>query len=363
MEILLSIIVFIVILFLIVLVHEWGHFKAARKFGIRVDEFGFGFPPKIFGKKIGETEYSLNWIPLGGFVKIFGESREGEGEPDSFVSKPIWQRMIVILGGVFMNWVLAAVLLTIGFWYGLPQEVTDANIDRARDVSIAITHVAPGSPAEEAGIKIGDSLVSLSYANNTSQVLEVEDVSAFINTSAGEEEVQVGIKRGEEVLNLSMLPEEPNEDGKRIIGVGLAKLGIVSSTWYQAPWDGTKAAWTMTTIFVGAFYDLLKNLILTGSAGADLAGPVGIGVMTYQFTQLGLSYLIQFAAILSLNLAIINILPIPALDGGRFLFLIIEAIKGSPVSKKMEATFQTAGIFLLISLMIFVTIKDVARFF
>jgi len=364
MGILISIAVFIIILLIIVIVHEWGHFKAARMFGIRVDEFGFGFPPKIWGKKIGETEYTFNWIPLGGFVKIFGESREGEGEPDSFVSKPIWQRMIVILGGVFMNWVLAFVLLTIGFWYGLPQEVTDANIDRARDVSVAITQVSPGSPAENAGIKLGDSIVSLSSGDETVAVSKVSDVQNFISKSKGNE-ISVSVKRGDELLEVPVIPEEKTIEGEKraIIGVGLANLGIVSSPWYLAPLDGLKATWTITVVFVGAFYEIIKNLIFTGSAGVDLSGPIGIGVMTYQFTQLGFSYLIQFTALLSLNLFILNALPIPALDGGRFLFLLIEAIKGSPVSKKVEMAFQTAGIVLLIILMILVTIKDVVRFF
>jgi len=364
MGILISIISLIVILLIIVIVHEWGHFKAARMFGIRVDEFGFGFPPKIWGKKVGDTEYTVNWIPLGGFVKIFGESREGEGEPDSFVSKPIWQRMVVIMGGVFMNWVLAFVLLTIGFWYGLPQEVTSANIDRARDVSVAITQVSSGSPAENAGIKLGDSISSLSFGEESVSVSTIEDVQSFISSNKGNE-ITVNLKRGDEELRIPVVPETKvvGDEEKTMIGVGLANLGIVSSPWYLAPIDGLKTTWHITVVFIAAFYDIIKNLIFTGSAGVDLSGPVGIGVMTYQFSQLGFSYLLQFTAILSLNLFILNALPIPALDGGRFLFLVIEAIKGSPVSKKVEMAFQTAGVVILILLMVLVTIKDIARFF
>ena len=364
MGILISVISLIVILLIIVIVHEWGHFKAARIFGIRVDEFGFGFPPKIWGKKVGDTEYTVNWIPLGGFVKIFGESREGEGDPDSFVSKPIWQRMVVIMGGVFMNWVLAFVLLTIGFWYGLPQEVTSANIDRARDVSVAITQVSSDSPAEHAGIKMGDSIDSISFGDESVNISTVEDVQNFISKNKGNE-IIVNLKRGKEVVEVPVTPETKmiGDEEKTMIGVGLANIGIVSSAWYQAPLDGLQTTWHTTVVFVSAFYDIIKNLIFTGSAGVDLSGPVGIGVMTYQFSQLGFSYLLQFTAILSLNLFIINALPIPALDGGRFLFLLIEAVKGSPVSKKVETAFQTAGVFVLILLMVLVTIKDIARFF
>ncbi len=362
MMILLSIIVFIIILALLILVHEWGHFKAARHFGIRVDEFGFGFPPKIWGKKMGKTEYTINWIPLGGFVKIFGESREGKGEPDSFASKPIWQRMIVISAGVFMNFVLAVVLLTIGFWYGLPQLVTDENIDRARDINVTITQVMPESPAQSAGFKIGDSVSKLSAAGEQVLVSEPEQIQEFVKKYKGEE-ITVLLKRGKEEINVGIVPRVNAPLGEGAMGVALGKVGVVSSAWYKAPWDGLQATVMMTTAFLGGFYELLKNLIMTGKAGVEIAGPVGIGQMTYQFTQLGFSYLIQFAAILSINLAIINALPIPALDGGRFLFLIIEAVKRSPVSEKVENTFQTVGFALLILLMVAVTIKDVIRLF
>jgi len=363
MAILLAIVVFVIILALLVLVHEWGHFRAARKFGIRVDEFGFGFPPKIFGKKYGETEYTLNWIPLGGFVKIFGEQRgEGEGDPNSFISKPVWQRMIVILAGVFMNWVLAVVLLTVGFLYGLPQLVTDENAERARDVSVAITQIAPNSPAKEAGFKVGDSITQLSFEEESVAIAEPEELQGFVNTHKGEN-ILVDVERGKETLEISVVPRVQVPEGEGAMGIAMGKVGIVSSVWYKAPWDGLKTTALMTVAFVNGFYEIIKNLIVTGEAGVDIAGPIGIGQLTYQFTQLGLSHLIQFAAILSINLAIINALPIPALDGGRFVFLVIEAIKRSPVSEKMENAFQTAGIVFLILLMVAVTIKDILRFF
>ncbi|MEK7452659.1 MAG: RIP metalloprotease RseP [Patescibacteria group bacterium] len=362
MSVLLSIVVFIVILALLVLVHEFGHFKAARKFGIRVDEFGFGFPPKIWSRKKDETEYSINWIPLGGFVKIFGESREGEGDPSSFASKPVWQRMIVISAGVFMNWVLAVVLLTIGFWYGLPQLVTDENIGRARDVTVTITQVVSSSPAQEAGFKVGDSINKLTFGSDIILISEPEHVQEFIAKHKGEN-ISAQIKRGGELLNLEVTPRLKVPEGEGAVGVAMGKVGIVSSIWYKAPWDGLKTTYFMTGSMFTGFYEILKNLVLSGKAGVDVAGPIGIGQMTYQFTQLGFSYLIQFAAILSINLAILNALPIPALDGGRFIFLIIEAIKRSPVSQKVEMTFQTVGIALLILLMVVVTIKDIIRLF
>lgn len=360
--IILSIVIFIIILALLVMVHEWGHFKAARKFGIRVDEFGFGFPPKIWGVKKGETEYSVNWIPLGGFVRIFGESREGEGEPDSFISKSIPKRMAVILAGVTMNWILAAALLTVGFWYGLPQEVNDANLGRARDVQVIITKVTSESPAEKAGLKIGDAVKSIKAGGEEFNIAGIQDVQKVIAGNKGKE-ITIEILRGKEMLDLDLTPrvEVPEEEGP--VGVALGNVGIVSSVWYQAPWDGVRTTAFLTVAFIGAFYGIITDLLTTGKVALDIAGPIGIGQLTYQFTQLGLSYLIQFAAILSINLAILNVLPIPALDGGRFVFLIIEAIKGSPVSERVERAFQSAGVALLILLMVVVTLKDIIRLF
>lgn len=360
--IILSIVIFIIILALLVMVHEWGHFKAARKFGIRVDEFGFGFPPKIWGVKKGETEYSVNWIPLGGFVRIFGESREGEGEPDSFISKSIPKRMAVILAGVTMNWILAAALLTVGFWYGLPQEVNDANLGRARDVQVIITKVTSESPAEKAGLKIGDAVKSIKAEGEEFSIAGIQDVQKVIADNKGKE-ITIEILRGKEMLDIGLTPrmDVPEEEGP--MGVALGNVGIVSSVWYQAPWDGIRATAFLTVAFIGAFYGIITDLLITGKVALDIAGPIGIGQLTYQFTQLGLSYLIQFAAILSINLAILNVLPIPALDGGRFVFLIIEAIKGSPVSERVERAFQSAGVALLILLMVVVTLKDIIRLF
>lgn len=360
--IILSIVIFIIILALLIMVHEWGHFTAARKFGIRVDEFGFGFPPKIKGFKKGDVEYSINWIPLGGFVRIFGESREGVGEPDSFVSKPIPKRMIVILAGVFMNWVLAATLLTFGFWYGLPQEVNETNIVRARDIQVVITKISADSPAEKAGLKIGDAITKMKIGGEEFAISEIKDVQKITSAHKGEE-IDIEIKKGKEVSDIRLIPRVDTPESEGPIGVALGKVGIVSSIWYKAPLDGVKATAFLTIAFVSAFYGIIADLVTTGKVALDVAGPIGIGRLTYQFTQLGFSYLIQFAAILSINLAILNALPIPALDGGRFVFLAIEAVKGSPVSEKVERAFQSVGFALLILLMVAVTLKDIIKLF
>lgn len=360
--IIITIIIFLAILALLIVVHELGHFVAARKAGIRVDEFGLGFPPKAFAVKKNGTEYSLNWIPLGGFVKIFGEEGEGRGESDSFASKPVLARMAVILAGVTMNFVLAILILSFGFWYGLPGSVEGNSGVKARDVGVSIVEVAPRSPAEAAGIKIGDMISAFEFGGVKTEVNEVKQAQDFIGEHKGVE-FTMFIKRGNEIAEKNVTPRIDAPQGQGALGVGLEKTGIISYPWYRAPIEGVKAVVGLTWLFISTFYVILKNLIIHGAVTADIAGPVGIGVITRQVTQLGFSYILNFAAILSINLAIINAIPFPALDGGRFLFLLIEAIKGSPVNQKFEQIVHRAGFALLIFLMILVTVRDVIKLF
>lgn len=358
----LTILLFIGILALLIVTHEWGHFIVARKSGIRVDEFGFGFPPKIISIKKGLTEYSLNLIPLGGFVKIHGEEGEGKGEPDSFASRSVPTRIAVVLAGVTMNFLLAMVLLSFGFWYGLPRVVDEHTGYDVRAAKVTILQVAPGSPAAQAGITIGDAIIGASFSGTSADINEVKAAQDYIYAHRGQE-FTIVLARGNERLEKKVTPrmEVPPQEGA--LGVVLEKTGIVSYPWYRAIPEGVKATVSMTGTFLKTFYTILAHLVTEGKLVADIAGPVGIGALTYQVTQLGFSYIIQFAAILCINLAIINSLPFPALDGGRFIFLLIEGIKGSPVSRRFEYIVHTAGFALLIMLMVVVTVRDVVKLF
>ncbi len=367
---LLTIIVFILILGLLIFSHEFGHFISAKKAGIKVEEFGFGFPPRIFGIKKGETLYSLNLIPLGGFVKIYGEQRLKKGEISSkkdkraFYARPIWQRAIIITMGVIMNLFLAAILLGIVHWIGIPTilEENSTQALQAKNVQIQIIDVTKDSPAEKAGLKAGDAIKQFSINNFQFSINEVEDVQQTVARYAGEEVVLI-VQRGKEVFEITVTPRISPPEGEGPLGIALAKTGIVKYPLYAAIWQGFRATGQLIVTFIELFYQLLKTLVLKGVLIGELAGPVGIAVLTSQMTKLGFVYILQFTAIISINLAIINIIPFPALDGGRLLFLLIEKIKGSPVSVKVEQIVNSLGFALLIALMILVTFRDITRLF
>ncbi len=371
-----TIFIFLIVLSILVFVHELGHFGAARLFGVRAEEFGFGFPPRIFGfykdengnwKKIkGNQEvkdargtvWSLNWIPLGGFVKIKGENGENT-DPDSFATKKPWQRAIILMAGVTMNILLAAMLFGVGYMIGLPQNL-DGELGYGARVSneqIQIIKVLPESPAEKVGIRMGDIIVSI---NNT-PFRKYKDLQKYVDEHTGEE-LSYKIKRGDEEKIFIVKPELMEETGRGGIGVAIAEIGLVKYPFYIAFWEGIKTAIFLTWAIIIAFYDLLKNLIIGNGMSAQVAGPVGIAALTGQMARMGFVYLLQFTAMLSINLAIINAFPFPALDGGRLLFLIIEKIKGSPVKQEVEGIIHYIGFALLMVLVIVVTFKDVGRY-
>lgn len=354
---LLAIITFFIVLSSLVLVHEMGHFFTARKMGVKVEEFGMGLPPRIFGfrKEDGNTIYSLNWIPFGGFVKIKGENGENKEETDSFTSKKIWQRALILSSGVIMNLVFAVVLFSIGFLIGLPS-ATDGlpKYAKIRNEKIIIVETVPEYPAQQAGLKLGDFLLSI----DGKEFKEITDIQNYISNR---ERINVVVKRGDQEINKKIVTHQ-NEDGKRIIGVALTKSGIITLPWYLALWGGLKATFNLIIQIISVLYYLLKNLFFHGALIQDVTGPIGVAVMTNTMVQMGFVYVLQFAALISINLAIINFLPFPALDGGRVFFLLIEKIKGSPINQKLEAASNNVGFILLILLMLLVTYRDFARF-
>ncbi len=331
-------IIFIIVLSIIVFVHELGHFVMAKRAGMKVDEFGFGFSPRLWSHKPknSETTYSINWIPFGGFVKIHGEDGDNRDDQKSFGSKKFLPRAGVILAGVVMNVILAAVLFIIVNLIGSKAQ-------------ILITQVASDSPAQHAGLKVGDVIIGFE---------NIEAVQAYIVEHKGREMI-LNLKRGE----IKLTPRIDPPPGEGATGIALAKTEDMHYPWYEAIWRGIKEAGETFWLIVVGFAGLIKRLVLTGHPGVELAGPIGIAVVTGQAARLGVVYLMQFMAFISLNLAVINIVPFPALDGGRFLFLIIEKIKGSPLPKRLENGLNTVGFVLLITLMLFITAKDVLKFF
>lgn len=375
---LLTIITFLIVLSVLVFVHELGHFLAARRFGAAADEFGLGFPPRLFGfykstsgkwkwkwgrgevHDAADTVYSLNAIPLGGFVKIRGENGEEKSDPQSFASKPAWQRTIMLSAGVLMNVLLAAVIFSFIFAFGAVQSIDGVDLKNAevRDRHIMIAAVSKDSPAEQAQLQPGDTIVSI----NGNPVENIEWLQSFVAGKAGET-LEYRIKREDTEFTKEVTPVTLKETNKGGIGIVISEMAFVRYPWYQAVVEGAKN----TVFFLGAIvmglYELLARLFSGGGVSADVAGPVGIAVLTGQVVELGFMYLLQFTALLSLNLAVINILPFPALDGGRILFLIIEKIKGRPVRQQTEALIHNLGFMLLIILVILVTFKDIKGLF
>ena len=346
-----TLLIFILILGVLVLVHEWGHFIAARKSGLTVEEFGFGFPPRIFSWKSGETIYSINLLPLGGFVKILGEN-DGETEsPKSFASKSVGVRGLITFAGVAMNFILGALLLIIGFYVGLPQVLNKENEAIAKNVQIQVVAISDNSPAKKANLKLGDSIEGFG---------DISIFQNFINQNKGKE-ISLKVKRGEENLEIKTIPRVDPPEGEGALGIALAKTGLVSYPWYKSVWLGIQSAFIITWEIIKGFFGLVRNLITAGKIPQEIAGPVGIAVLAGQAINIGFIYLLQLVALISLNLAVLNLIPFPALDGGRLLFLGIEKIKGSKVNPKIENAIHSIGIVLLLTLVALITYRDILK--
>jgi len=366
--------IFIAVIGVLVLVHEWGHFIVARRSGMKVEEFGFGFPPRLFGIKKGETIYSINWIPFGGFVKILGEDGGSRDNPRSFGAKPISARLKVIIAGVVMNFLFAILLLILGNFFGLRIGLFDQEmIDKARDKKIQIIQVVPESPAEKAGLSVLDEIIGFKekageffYSDPvTVYTSTIEEVQKFTLDHAGQTVIMV-LRRGsgeDGLVDAEVITRANPPQGEGSMGIAMALTGVVSYPWYEAIWRGGYDTMTLAYNIVYSYGLLFKTLFTDGKLMGEVSGPVGIATITGQAARVGFSYLMQFVALISVNLAVLNIVPFPALDGGRTLFLLIEKIKGSPINKKIEASLNSVGFALLVTLMIYVTIKDISKFF
>ncbi len=359
-----SILLFIIILAVLILVHEFGHFIAAKRAGVRVDEFGIGFPPRIFSKKYGETTYSLNLFPIGGFVKIFGEnpdmeSLEGIDSKRSITHKSKWTQAWIISAGIIFNLILAWVLISTGFMFGLPYSTDDTKYGaRVEGAALNIMQVVPGSPAELAGLKAGDRIVAL-YAGGDS--LESPDLGSTQKFIASTDELTLEYMREGEVKTVIIQTQTGIVSDRRVIGISMDMTGVLKLPVHEAFYVGLTTTASLTLATTIGLFDFFKN-IFTGQADfSAVSGPVGIVGIVGDASALGFVYLLTLTALISINLAIINLLPFPALDGGRLFFIIIEAIKGSPIKPVIANTANGIGFLLLILLMVVVTYSDIVK--
>ncbi len=352
-----GIILFIAVSVLI-LSHELGHFYAARWLKVRVDEFGFGFPPRILSRVKNGIRYSINILPFGGFVKIFGEQGEGGEFADSFASRPAWQRLIILGAGVFMNLMTAWALFSAGAAIGMPQ--LDENPHSRLPVSII--NIAPGSPAESEGLRFGDQILELKSGDISLRVEQERDVTDFVDGFRGEE-IFMTIRRGGEAKEIKVTPRAHAPEGEGPLGISMGRLGVSRVAWYMAPVTGARILFETLTAIGGGLWFIVVQMISRGGASVSVSGPVGIYLFGKDMQTLGLSYILQFVGMLSANLAVLNVLPVPALDGGRMFFVIIEKLRGVRMNAETEARAHTVGFALLILLMAVVTYKDIVKLF
>jgi regulator of sigma E protease len=384
-----SLLIFFIILSALIVVHELGHFLVARYFGIRVDEFGLGFPPraaKLFTWM--KTDFTLNWLPFGGFVKIFGENPEvpdassltnptrkdlveprglsswGATPDYSFQSKNRGIQAAVLAAGVFFNFLFAWLLISIGFMTGIPSPAgLDLPLENPQTV---ITLVVPGSPADLAGLKAGDTILSLNRGNDI--LMSEEDSN--ISPQAASEFIASSllpftftVERGGEVSEREVTPAENIIAERPAVGISMETIGTVRLPAHQAIWHGAKTTIDLTLLTATAIGSLISQAIVGKADLSAVTGPVGIVGMVGDMRELGMSYLITFTALLSINLSIINLLPVPALDGGRLLFVGVESVIRRQIPPRFFNAVNAAGFAFLIFLMILITIRDVRNIF
>ncbi len=353
-------------LIMLMVVHEFGHFILAKKFGVKVEEFGLGYPPRLFGKKIGQTLYSINLIPLGAFVKIHGE-QGGIENSQSFVGKPIWQRILIVFGGVAAFWIAALVIFSIVFSIGASIPVSDEADGDLADPRVQVWTVTAGSPAQIAGIKPGDVIRQLKINNQQLAINKTKEVVEFTNAHL-DEEVILTIEREKEVFDVFLTPRASPPPGQGPMGVTLERMTTIikKNSWYQAPIQGTVYCGDLTLKSIKSLVKIVGDILWGRGVppGAEMAGPLGITVWLAKVSKFGAGFYLYFIGVITVYLAMFNLLPIPALDGGKLLFLVIEKVSEKPIPPKIEQTITMIFFVLLITLAIFVTIKfDIPSFF
>lgn len=362
MSIFITVLAFILVLSVLVLIHELGHFLVAKKLGIKVEEFGFGFPPRLFGIKRGETLYSINLLPVGGFVKLFGEDNAGGGsvkqtkqEKDlsakqlkrAFFARPIWQRFAVVVAGVVMNFLLAVVLISYLFaaqGVAIPSK------------NIHVTEVLKNSPAAAVGLKVDDVITQINGKKITSTDAFIKEVKSDRGKA-----IQLGVSRKGQNYTFTVIPRTASPKGEGPIGVGISNITVTKYPWYKAPFYGTIEAFKFSWMIVSGLGMMVVNLVFHGTKPEGVAGPVGVAQLTGQAVSYGLNATLWFTALLSINLAVLNVLPIPALDGGRLFFIVIEAVTRKKVNPKYESYSHAVGLAVLLGLMVLITVFDIVR--
>lgn len=356
---LLTAIIFFVVLGILVFIHELGHFMVAKWIGVRVDEFGFGLPPRMWGKKVGETTYSLNWLPIGGFVRLAGEDEVPAKAKAANLKRYFWarskkERAAILLAGVVMNFILAV---------GITSYLLTIGLDEASG-KIKIVKVQEDSPAAAANLAVGDIVESVRYTGDRGtdvrmRVRMPRELISIANKRRGKELTLGLIKDGERV-NISLIPREKTAENQGAIGIGIEPEIIhLQYPWYQAPWEAVKLNVKRAGDIVYALSSLPLRLLEREDVSDEVAGPLRIAKVTGEAAKLGFDKVLNLMSLLSLSLAMFNVLPIPALDGGRFAFVFLEKIIGRKVKPTIENSAHQIGMIVLLAFIFLVSINDV----
>lgn len=354
-----TIFIFFIVLSILVIIHELGHFTVAKLIGVKVEEFGFGIPPRLFGFTYKGTLYSLNALPFGGFVKVYGEEEAllkkelTDAEKKlSFAHKTPLQRAAVLIAGVFLNFMLGWVLISYLFTQGVPVPSND----------VRVQSVSKNSPAAQIGLKENDILVKAQAGKTTMNISNFEDIQRISKTYAGKP-LELTVERNGAEFVKTITPRAKPPKGEGALGIVITTYEIKKYTPLQAPYYGLKESAHITLEIGKELLKSLGRLFTFQKQQGEIAGPIGIAQMTSQAAQAGLNPLLQLIGLLSLNLAVLNILPFPALDGGRLMFVIIEAVTKRKVPAEFEHKLNIIGFSFLIGILVLVTIHDVIKLF
>ncbi|MGB8815801.1 MAG: RIP metalloprotease RseP [Minisyncoccia bacterium] len=374
----LTIILFLLVLAVLIFVHELGHFIVAKLCGVRVDEFCVGFPPRIASWGKGETKYSIGMIPFGGFVKIFGEDgneaekKEVGKSPDALLRQELprnhkegisfsviskWKQASILLSGIFFNLIFAWILISLSFTMGMITSVDMAQKNIATNVSTIVLSVTKDSPAEKAGIMLGDRIINISNEKESFNIPSMTEVQKVVKESVSS--VKVTYSRNDVQKEVSVIPEISN--GVKMVGVAMDTVGTIKYGFFRSFYEGGKETIIIAGKVLVGLYDLIKNSIFGKADFSQVTGPVGIAGMVNQARFFGISYFLGFIALISINLGMINLVPFPALDGGRVLFVAIEAVFRREIKPIIANILNIIGFALLILLMAVLTFKDIAK--
>ncbi|PIP63591.1 hypothetical protein CO165_01870 [Candidatus Roizmanbacteria bacterium CG_4_9_14_3_um_filter_33_18] len=353
-----TILIFILTLSILVLVHELGHFLMAKKMGVKVEEFGIGLPPKLFGIKKGETLYSVNLLPIGGFVKLFGEEYSTPLALDknrTFVNKKPWQKTLIVLGGVLGNFLLGWFIFSYLVTQGVPVPTNNVIVEK----------VTKNSPASMAGLKEKDVILKFVPPISPMSPIPLTSSTSLITLTQkyAEKNVKLLVQRGHQQLTVDLVPRVNPPKGEGPLGIAITSFIEKKYPWYTAPYYGLIEAFNITAKISSELGKMLYNLVTFHKQNVDVAGPIGIANLAGQAVKFGKNAFLEFLALLSLNLAIMNILPFPALDGGRLVFVLYEGITKKRPNKNFEKYTNLIGFIMLLSLAAIITVNDVVKLF